>query len=154
MDKTKLMMKLDELTALAQAHDKRLEMTQVLDCLADETVTPEEMETVYAKLEKRGIQIQAGEEADEPGDEGLLLEEEDDSGDTVSELIQSKYRWSREESEDEDFSPHGDDGEDDEEQDHRDAEGLIVLGFLHGEVELDGQRPAGFKDFSEKVLCQ
>ena len=45
-------------------------------------------------------------------------------------------------------------GEDDEEQDHRDAEGLIVLGFLHGEVELDGQRPAGFKDFSEKVLCQ
>lgn len=118
MDKTKLMMKLDELTALAQAHDKRLEMTQVLDCLADETVTPEEMETVYAKLEKRGIQIQAGEEADEPGDEGLLLEEEDDSGDTVSELIQSKYRWSREESEDEDFSPHGDDGEDDEEKSH------------------------------------
>ena len=31
MDKTKLMKKLDELTALAAAHDKRLEMTQVLD---------------------------------------------------------------------------------------------------------------------------
>ena len=29
MDKTKLMKKLDELTALAAAHDKRLEMTQV-----------------------------------------------------------------------------------------------------------------------------
>ena len=43
MDKTKLMKKLDELTALAAAHDKRLEMTQVLDCFADEAVTPEEM---------------------------------------------------------------------------------------------------------------
>ena len=50
MDKTKLMKKLDELTALAAAHDKRLEMTQVLDCFADEAVTPEEMEDVYARL--------------------------------------------------------------------------------------------------------
>ena len=54
MDKTKLMKKLDELTALAAAHDKRLEMTQVLDCFADEAVTPEEMEDVYARLGKHG----------------------------------------------------------------------------------------------------
>lgn len=116
MDKTKLMKKLDELTALAAAHDKRLEMTQVLDCFADEAVTPEEMEDVYARLEKRGVQILAEEGTDTSEDEGLLLEEDgDDSEDTVSELINSKYRWNREDSEtdDEDFSPSADNDEED-----------------------------------------
>jgi len=121
MDKTKLMKKLDELTALAAAHDKRLEMTQVLDCFADEAVTPEEMEDVYARLEKRGVQILAEEGTDTSEDEGLLLEEDgDDSEDTVSELINSKYRWNREDSEtdDEDFSPSADNDEEDEENFH------------------------------------
>lgn len=121
MDKTKLMKKLDELTALATAHDKRLEMTQVLDCFADEAVTPEEMEDVYARLEKRGVQILAEEGTDTSEDEGLLLEEDgDDSEDTVSELINSKYRWNREDSEtdDEDFSPSADNDEEDEENSH------------------------------------
>lgn len=121
MDKTKLMKKLDELTALAAAHDKRLEMTQVLDCFADEAVTPEEMEAVYARLEKRGVQILAEEGADTSEDEGLLLEEEgDDSEDSVSELINSKYRWKREDSEtdDEDFSPSADSDDEDEENSH------------------------------------
>ena len=116
MDKTKLMKKLDELTALAAAHDKRLEMTQVLDCFADEAVTPEEMEDVYARLEKRGVQILAEEGTDTSEDEGLLLEEDgDDSEDTVSELINSKYRWNRD---DEDFSPSADNDEEDEENSH------------------------------------
>ena len=121
MDKTKLMKKLDELTALAAAHDKRLEMTQVLDCFADEAVTPEEMEDVYARLEKRGVQILSEEGTDTSEDEGLLLEEDgDDSEDTVSELINSKYRWNREDSEtdDEDFSPSADNDEEDEENSH------------------------------------
>ena len=121
MDKTKLMKKLDELTALAAAHDKRLEMTQVLDCFADEAVTPEEMEDVYARLEKRGVQILAEEGTDTSEDEGLLLEEDgDDSEDTVSELINSKYRWNREDTEtdDEDFSPSADNDEEDEENSH------------------------------------
>ena len=121
MDKTKLMKKMDELTALAAAHDKRLEMTQVLDCFADEAVTPEEMEDVYARLEKRGVQILAEEGTDTSEDEGLLLEEDgDDSEDTVSELINSKYRWNREDSEtdDEDFSPSADNDEEDEENSH------------------------------------
>lgn len=121
MDKTKLMKKLDELTALASAHDKRLEMTRVLDCFAGESVTPEEMEDVYARLEKRGVQILAEEGADMPEDEGLLLEEEEeDSEDTVSELINNKYRWNRgaSETEDEDFSPSVDGGEEDEENSH------------------------------------
>ena len=115
------MKKLDELTALAAAHDKRLEMTQVLDCFADEAVTPEEMEDVYARLEKRGVQILAEEGTDTSEDEGLLLEEDgDDSEDTVSELINSKYRWNREDSEtdDEDFSPSADNDEEDEENSH------------------------------------
>ena len=118
MDKTKLMKKLDELTALAAAHDKRLEMTQVLDCFADEAVTPEEMEDVYARLEKRGVQILAEEGTDTSEDEGLLLEE--DGEDTVSELINSKYRWNREDSEtdDEDFSPSADNDEEDEKNSH------------------------------------
>ena len=121
MDKTKLMKKLDELTALAAARDSRLEMTRVLDCFADEAVTPEEMEAVYARLEKRGVQILAEEGEDASEDEGLLLEEEgDDSGDTVSQLINSKYRWNREDSEteDEDFSPSADGDEEDEENSH------------------------------------
>ena len=115
------MKKLDELTALAAAHDKRLEMTQVLDCFADEAVTPEEMEDVYARLEKRGVQILAEEGTDTSEDEGLLLEEDgEDSEDTVSELINSKYRWNREDSEtdDEDFSPSADNDEEDEENSH------------------------------------
>ena len=94
MDKTKLMKKLDELTALAAAHDKRLEMTQVLDCFADEAVTPEEMEDVYARLEKRGVQILAEEGTDTSEDEGLLLEEDGD------------------------FSPSADNDEEDEENSH------------------------------------
>ncbi|MBP7989549.1 MAG: sigma-70 family RNA polymerase sigma factor [Enterocloster sp.] len=109
------------MTALAAAHDKRLEMTQVLDCFADEAVTPEEMEDVYARLEKRGVQILAEEGTDTSEDEGLLLEEDgDDSEDTVSELINSKYRWNREDSEtdDEDFSPSADNDEEDEENSH------------------------------------
>lgn len=121
MDKTKLMKKLDELTTLAAARDSRLEMTRVLDCFADEAVTPEEMEAVYARLEKRGVQILAEEGEDVSEDEGLLLEEEgDDSGDTVSQLINSKYRWNREDSEteDEDFSPSADGDEEDEENSH------------------------------------
>lgn len=128
MDKTKLMKKLDELTALAAAHDKRLEMTQVLDCFADEAVTPEEMEDVYARLEKRGVQILAEEGTDTSEDEGLLLEEDgDDSEDTVSELINSKYRWNREDSEtdDEDFSPSADNDEEDEEDEENSHEQLL-----------------------------
>jgi len=79
------------------------------------------MEDVYARLEKRGVQILAEEGTDTSEDEGLLLEEDgDDSEDTVSELINSKYRWNREDSEtdDEDFSPSADNDEEDEENSH------------------------------------
>ena len=101
---------------------KRLEMTQVLDCFADEAVTPEENGRCICQTGKSGgVQILAEEGTDTSEDEGLLLEEDgDDSEDTVSELINSKYRWNREDSEtdDEDFSPSADNDEEDEENSH------------------------------------
>ena len=102
--------------AQAGTNGGRLEMTQVLDCFAQDAVTPEEMEEVYARLEKRGIQVLSDEGAETPGDEGLLLEDEDDSDEAVSDLIGSRYRWNRDSSEDEDqdFSPSSDEGEDEE----------------------------------------
>ena len=102
--------------AQAETNGGRLEMTQVLDCFAQDAVTPEEMEEVYARLEKRGIQVLSDEGAETPGDEGLLLEDEDDSDEAVSDLICSRYRWNRDssEDEDEDFSPSSDEGEDEE----------------------------------------
>lgn len=102
--------------AQAETNGGRLEMTQVLDCFAQDAVTPEEMEEVYARLEKRGIQVLSDEGAETPGDEGLLLEDEDDSDEVVSDLIGSRYRWNRDssEDEDEDFSPSSDEGEDEE----------------------------------------
>ena len=57
MDKNNFSQKLAELTALAAVSENKLQMTQVLDAFAKEQVTPEEMESVYAKLEKKGIQI-------------------------------------------------------------------------------------------------
>ena len=102
--------------AQAETNGGRLEMTQVLDCFAQDAVTPEEMEEVYARLEKRGIQVLSDEGAETPGDEGLLWEDEDDSDEAVSDLIGSRYRWNRDssEDEDEDFSPSSDEGEDEE----------------------------------------
>lgn len=102
--------------AQAGTNGGRLEMTQVLDCFAQDAVMPEEMEEVYARLEKRGIQVLSDEGAETPGDEGLLLEDEDDSDEAVSDLIGSRYRWNRDssEDEDEDFSPSSDEGEDEE----------------------------------------
>ena len=76
--------------AQAETNGGRLEMTQVLDCFAQDAVTPEEMEEVYARLEKRGIQVLSDEGAETPGDEGLLLEDEDDSDEAVSDLIGSR----------------------------------------------------------------
>ena len=51
MDKNNFSQKLAELTALAAVSENKLQMTQVLDAFAKEQVTPEEMESVYAKLE-------------------------------------------------------------------------------------------------------
>ena len=87
-----------ELTALAAVSENKLQMTQVLDAFAKEQVTPEEMESVYAKLEKKGIQILTEGEEGDLADESLLLDDGDDSDDSVSSIIGDKYRWSHNDS--------------------------------------------------------
>ena len=98
MDKNNFSQKLAELTALAAASEIKLQKTQVLDAFAKEQVTPEEMESVYAKLEKKGIQILTEGEEGDLADESLLLDDGDDSDDSVSSIIGDKYRWSHNDS--------------------------------------------------------
>ena len=98
MDKNNFSRKLAELTALAAVSENKLQMTQVLDAFAKEQVTPEEMESVYAKLEKKGIQILTEGEEGDLADESLLLDDGDDSDDSVSSIIGDKYRWSHNDS--------------------------------------------------------
>ena len=98
MDKNNFSQKLAELTALAAVSENKLQMTQVLDAFAKEQVTPEEMESVYAKLEKKGIQILTEGEEGDLADESLLLDDGDDSDDSVSSIIGDKYRWSHNDS--------------------------------------------------------
>ena len=98
MDKNNFSQKLAELTALAAVSENKLQMTQVLDAFAKEQVTPEEMESVYAKLEKKGIQILTEGEEGDLADESLLLDDVDDSDDSVSSIIGDKYRWSHNDS--------------------------------------------------------
>ena len=98
MDKNNFSQKLAELTALAAVSENKLQMTQVLDAFAKEQVTPEEMESVYAKLEKKGIQILTEGEEGDLADESLLLDGGDDSDDSVSSIIGDKYRWSHNDS--------------------------------------------------------
>ena len=98
MDKNNFSQKLAQLTALAAASENKLQMTQVLDAFAKEQVTPEEMESVYAKLEKKGIQILTEGEEGDLADESLLLDDGDDSDDSVSSIIGDKYRWSHNDS--------------------------------------------------------
>lgn len=109
MDKNNFSQKLAELTALAAVSENKLQMTQVLDAFAKEQVTPEEMESVYAKLEKKGIQILTEGEEGDLADESLLLDDGDDSDDSVSSIIGDKYRWSHNDSLDDgdndDFTP-------------------------------------------------
>ena len=98
MEKNNVSQKLAELTALAAVSENKLQMTQVLDAFAKEQVTPEEMESVYAKLEKKGIQILTEGEEGDLADESLLLDDGDDSDDSVSSIIGDKYRWSHNDS--------------------------------------------------------
>ena len=98
MDKNNFSQKLAELTALAAVSENKLQMTQVLDAFAKEQVTPEELESVYAKLEKKGIQILTEGEEGDLADESLLLDDGDDSDDSVSSIIGDKYRWSHNDS--------------------------------------------------------
>lgn len=81
MEQTILTSRTEALLELARTQGDRLEMTQVLDAFAKDTITPEEMEEVYRRLEKKGVRINGEdgtEELPEDGEE-LFLDEMEES---------------------------------------------------------------------------
>ncbi|HJC05391.1 MAG TPA: sigma-70 family RNA polymerase sigma factor [Candidatus Enterocloster excrementipullorum] len=107
MDKTKLTQVLDRLVSQAAANENQLDIAAVMDAFAGSPVTPEEMEEVYSRLEKRGIKIQADEEETvHEADDGLLLEDDKEESlpDDVN-AVREDFRWKY-------ASVDGDDGKD------------------------------------------
>ena len=94
MDKMELSKRLEQLVGEAAAQEGRLEMTQVLDHFLDVQMTPEEMEDVYLKLERKGVHIQAPEEPEEELPEGDFLLDDDAELDQPS-LAKEEFRWGR-----------------------------------------------------------
>ena len=94
MDKMELSKRLEQLVGEAAAQEGRLEMTQVLDHFRDVQMTPEEMEDVYLKLERKGVHIQAPEEPEEDLPEGDFLLDDDAELDQPS-LAKEEFRWGR-----------------------------------------------------------
>ena len=107
MDKTKLTQVLDRLVSQAAANENQLDIAAGLDAFAGSPVTPEEMDEVYSRLEKRGIKIQADEEETvHEADDGLLLEDDKEESlpDDVN-AVREDFRWKY-------ASVDGDDGKD------------------------------------------
>ena len=106
MDKMELSRKLEQLAALAASRENRLEMTEVLDAFKELQVTPEEMEDVYRKLERKGVQIQVPEEGEEAlPDSDLILEDDlalDDGG-----MVKEEFRWKFRDSDSDDLDEGG-----------------------------------------------
>lgn len=94
MDKMELSKRLEQLVGEAAAKEGRLEMTQVLDHFRDVQMTPEEMEDVYLKLERKGVHIQAPEEPEEELPEGDFLLDDDAELEQPS-LVKEDFRWGR-----------------------------------------------------------
>ena len=95
MDKMELSKRLEQLVGEAAAQEGRREMTQVLDHFRDVQMTPEEMEDVYLKLERKGVHIQAPEEPEEELPEGDFLLDDDAELEQPS-LVKEEFRWGRE----------------------------------------------------------
>ena len=95
MDKMELSKRLEQLVGEAAAQEGRLEMSQVLDHFRDVQMTPEEMEDVYLKLERKGVHIQAPEEPEEELPEGDFLLDDDVELEQPS-LVKEEFRWGRE----------------------------------------------------------
>lgn len=93
MEKLELSKRVEQLVNVSGFKEKRLEITEVLDAFSDLQVTPEEMEDVYRKLEKKGVHILVPEEEtgeDVSGSELLLDDEQelDDSG-----AVREEFKW-------------------------------------------------------------
>ena len=119
MDKMELSKRLEQLVGEAAAQEGRLEMTQVLDHFRDVQMTPEEMEDVYLKLERKGVHIQAPEEPEEELPEGDFLLDDDAVLEQPS-LVKEEFRWGREHLDPDEMLDGGsmDSGGDEEEEEY------------------------------------
>lgn len=130
MEKLELSKILEQLISLAAAKGNILEMTEVLDAFSSLQVTPEEMEDVYRKLERRGVQIQVPEEEGEEviPDSELLLDDDpliEDGG-----MVREEFKWKLRDSDSDDMESDqipigGSDDSDQEDYDEYKAEKIL-----------------------------
>ena len=131
MDKMELSKRLEQLVGEAAAQEGRLEMTQVLDHFRDVQMTPEEMEDVYLKLERKGVHIQAPEEPEEDLPEGEFLLDDDAELEQPS-LVKEDFRWGRDRLDPDDMLDGGSIGSGGEEEDEEDYDGYGQERLLEG----------------------
>ena len=131
MDKMELSKRLEQLVGEAAAQEGRLEMTQVLDHFRDVQMTPEEMEDVYLKLERKGVHIQAPEEPEEELPEGDFLLDDDAELDQPS-LAKEEFRWGRDRLDPDDMLDGGSIGSGGEEEEEEDYDGYGQERLLEG----------------------
>mgnify|MGYP001533033504 FL=1 len=131
MDKMELSKRLEQLVGEAAAQEGRLEMTQVLAHFRDVQMTPEEMEDVYLKLERKGVHIQAPEEPEEDLPEGEFLLDDDAELEQPS-LVKEDFRWGRDRLDPDDMLDGGSIGSGGEEEEEEDYDGYGQERLLEG----------------------
>ena len=131
MDKMELSKRVGQLVSEAASKEGRLEMTQVLDQFRDVQMTPEEMEEVYLKLERKGVHIQAPEEPEEDLPEGEFLLDDDAELEQLS-LVKEDLRWGRDRLDQDDMLDGGSIGSGGEEEEEEDYDGYGQERLLEG----------------------
>ena len=131
MDKMELSKRVGQLVSEAASKEGRLEMTQVLDHFRDVQMTPEEMEEVYLKLERKGVHIQAPEEPEEDLPEGEFLLDDDAELEQLS-LVKEDLRWGRDRLDQDDMLDGGSIGSGGEEEEEEDYDGYGQERLLEG----------------------
>ena len=131
MDKMELSKRVGQLVSEAASKEGRLEMTQVLDHFRDVQMTPEEMEDVYLKLERKGVHIQAPEEPEEELPEGDFLLDDDAELEQPS-LVKEDFRWGRDRLDPDDMLDGGSIGSGGEEEEEEDYDGYGQERLLEG----------------------
>ena len=131
MDKMELSKRVGQLVSEAASKEGRLEMTQVLDHFRDVQMTPEEMEDVYLKLERKGVHIQAPEEPEDDLPEGEFLLDDDAELEQPS-LVKEDFRWGRDRLDPDDMLDGGSIGSGGEEEEEEDYDGYGQERLLEG----------------------
>lgn len=131
MDKMELSKRVGQLVSEAASKEGRLEMTQVLDHFRDVQMTPEEMEEVYLKLERKGVHIQAPEEPEEDLPEVEFLLDDDAELEQLS-LVKEDLRWGRDRLDQDDMLDGGSIGSGGEEEEEEDYDGYGQERLLEG----------------------